>query len=276
MDVSVIIVNYNTLRMTSECIESVFNETLGLDFEVILVDNASTDGSREHFQADGRIKYVYNGENLGFGKANNAGLALACGRNVLFLNSDTLLTGNAVKILSDFLDAHQEAGACGANLLDRQGGGNYSFGRRMPGIGHALNTLLHCLPSRLRYGRDQYFNHTGKPQEVAYITGADLMVKASVLERAGGFNPEFFMYFEETELCWRIKKAGWKIFSVPEASIIHLDGASFRTREQLEARERMVAESRDTYFRLTGKSPRYAKAVKALSSRTARRIFLVK
>lgn len=86
MDVSIIIVNYNTCRMTAECIDSVFEKTHGIDFEIILVDNASTDGSREHFAGDSRITYIYNDENLGFGRANNAGIERARGRYVFLLN----------------------------------------------------------------------------------------------------------------------------------------------------------------------------------------------
>ena len=114
MDVSIIIVNYNTCRMTAECIDSVFEKTHGIDFEIILVDNASTDGSREHFAGDSRITYIYNDENLGFGRANNAGIERARGRYVFLLNSDTLLIGNAIKTLCDHLDAHPETGAAAA------------------------------------------------------------------------------------------------------------------------------------------------------------------
>lgn len=98
MNVSIIIVNYNTLKITANYIESVFEKTKKIPFEIILVDNASTDGSKEYFEKDQRIRYYYNTENLGFGKANNEGLKYAKGRNVLFLNSDTLLINDAISI----------------------------------------------------------------------------------------------------------------------------------------------------------------------------------
>lgn len=91
MDVSIIIVNYNTKALTSQCINSIYEKTQGISFEVILVDNASIDGSKEHFQSDSRVRYIYSEENLGFGRANNLGVSVASGQNILFLNPDTVL-----------------------------------------------------------------------------------------------------------------------------------------------------------------------------------------
>lgn len=102
-DVSVII-NYNCLQTTSGCIDNIVEKTSGISYEIIVVDNASTDGSREFFCSDERVKYIYYEENLGFGRANNRGLEIASGRNILFLNPDTLLRNNAIEILSDYLD----------------------------------------------------------------------------------------------------------------------------------------------------------------------------
>ena len=119
MDVSIIIINYNTLDMTRACIDSIFEKTSSLDFEVILVDNNSKDNSKDFFEKDKRIIYVYNNDNLGFGVANNVGLKFAKGRNILFLNSDTLLVNNAIKILSDYLDGNSDVGACGGNLYNK-------------------------------------------------------------------------------------------------------------------------------------------------------------
>ena len=150
MDVSVIVVNYNAGELAAACIDSVFAHTSGLDFEMILVDNASTDGSRSRFEADARIRYVYSPENLGFGRANNLGLTYASGRNILFLNSDTLLRDNAIKILSDYLDAHPGVGAVGGNLVDGQGLPGQSFMRYYPSLWEEFNLFWDGLPDRLR------------------------------------------------------------------------------------------------------------------------------
>lgn len=227
IDVTIVIVNYNTIRMTSECIESVINKTSGIDYEIILVDNASIDGSKDLFIEDKRITYIYNKKNLGFGRANNVGLMKAKGRNILFLNSDTILVNNAIKVLSDFLDLNEKTAAVGGNLYNNKMIPIHSFRRISPSITNELNDFFGKIPSKIIYGRNQEHNFTGTPLSVEYITGADLMIKKSILDRLGGFDERFFMYCEETELCYRIRKAGLKIMSVPEAKIIHLEGASF-------------------------------------------------
>lgn len=254
-DVSIIIVNYNTYETTSQCIESIFRQTLDVDFEVILVDNASTDASRERFSSDDRITCIFQDENLGFGRANNAGLAKSNARNVLFLNPDTILINNAVKILSDFLDSNPSVGACGGNLYSESLRPEFSFSRFFPGIFSEMDGLFENIPSKVRFGKNANFNHTGKPLDVAYISGADLMVRKSTLDRIGAFNPKFFLYFEETELCWRIRNSGLRIMSVPDAKTIHLESKAIGDKKDRTRLERFYG-SRDIYLSLTH-SPSY-------------------
>lgn len=254
LDVSVIIVNYNTLKLTDECICSVMEKTSGVSYEIILVDNASTDGSREFFSSDSRVRYIYNEENLGFGRANNKGLEIASGRNVLFLNPDTLLRNNAIKLLSDYLDCHPEAGACGGNLFLADGTPGMSFGRYLPSLYEELNLFFEGLPDKLLYGENFKFNHKGKPMNVGFISGADLMVRHNVLEAVGPFNPRFFLYYEETELCCRIHRSGKTVVSVPEAEIIHLDGGMKRrsaSREAFLKHSAQMEKSRAIYYNLS-------------------------
>lgn len=254
MDVSVIIVNYNTLKMTDECIDSVIEKTSGINYEIVLVDNASTDGSKAFFSADSRVKYIYNEENLGFGRANNRGLEIAVGRNVLFLNSDTLLRNNAIKILSDFLDDHKESGACGGNLFSSDGTPGMSFGRYFPSLYEELNIFFEDIPNKILYGKNSHFNHTGRELKVGFIAGADLMVKNSVLKDVGYFDPSFFLYYEETELCLRINRYGKSIFSVPKAEIVHFDGAKARrtaSRESNVQYRMQMEKSRAIFYNLS-------------------------
>lgn len=218
IDVSIIIVNYNTRQMTSECIDSVIAKTSGIEYEIILVDNASNDGSKEFFSNDERVLYVYNDDNLGFGRANNKGIEIARGRNILFLNSDTLLRNNAVKILSDYLDNKPRVGVCGGNLFDQFGAPNHSYFRRLPSIPEYFMGLRYY---QFGFGRNWQFNYMNRPINVGHITGADLMVRKNIIDTVGSFNPRFFLYYEETELCYRIMKAGYKIMSNPEAEIMH-------------------------------------------------------
>lgn len=233
MDVSIIIVNYNTCQMTSECIDSIIQKTVGISYEIILVDNASTDDSKEFFQQDSRVRYIYNNENLGFGRANNIGVNFAIGRNILFLNSDTLLVNNAIKILSDYLDENEFVGAVGGNLYAKNMMPVHSF-RRFTPIFFDLSILLVDIPARIIFGKNKEHNFTDHVIVVNTIVGADLMIKKNVLDIVGLFDSRFFMYCEETELCHRIRKAHYRIVSVPLAKIIHLEGASFPDGKRIE------------------------------------------
>lgn len=251
MDVSVILVNYNTLSMTRECVSSVLKHTKDLLYEIIIVDNASIDGSKEYFEKQSEIKYIYSPNNLGFGRANNLGVEVAVGRNILFLNTDTLLINNAIKHLSDYIDANPSVGACGGNLFTKELKPAYSYDVWFPSVLTSLNGLLHGFLSRVFAGESANFNYSNGPKDVAYITGADLMVKRDVISRLRvAFNPSFFMYYEDTELCYRIHKLGCQIVSLPDAKIIHLSGGSMVTKDQKNAQ---VLESRDVFFRLVGK-----------------------
>lgn len=238
--------------MIAECLKSVFEKTEGIAYEVIVVDNASGDGYERLLAAafPGRpVKFLTLKENVGFGRANNAGFRLASGRNVLCLNPDTLLLNNAVKILSDYLDSHPECGACGGNLYDTRMEPAVSFRRIFPGIFWETDVLTSGRAERLAHGGNVWFNHTGKPMKVAYVNGADLMMPASVLKKTDGFSPEFFMYFEETDLCRRIGRLGYDVVNVPSARIQHLEGGSFDNDGIPRRRIEFYEEGRMRYCR---------------------------
>lgn len=259
MDVSVIIVNYKTSQLLVPAIDSILDKTEDIVYEIIVVDNHSQDDSERvvHEHYGNRVTYLPLAENVGFGRANNEGLRIARGRNILFLNPDTILVNNAVRILSDYLDSHPDTGAVGGNLYTADMQPNVSFNRVRPSIFDETDQATHRLLSRLRFGRNGLFNHTGHTIEVGFIAGADLMIPRQVLDSVGPFDPDFFMYYEETELCRRIAKATYRIVSVPEAKIIHLEGKSFVNNAE---RERRALISRRIYFRKTC-SQRYARMV---------------
>lgn len=229
MDTSIIIINYNTKELIKQCIESVYEKTYNINFEVIVVDNASTDGSQQMIKDFfPKVMLIESPENLGFGRANNLGSKYAKGRHLFLLNSDTILINNAVKILSEYLDCSIQVGCCGGNLLNRDRKSMLSFSRYIiPSIFDEVNQLFFRLPEKFLYGKNSFSNHTNKPMKVGYITGADLMIRKSLFDKLNGFDSDFFMYYEECELQYRINKMGFKIFSVPYAQIIHLDGKSF-------------------------------------------------
>lgn len=250
LDVSIIIVNYNTCEITKQCIDSIFLKTRNITFEVILVDNASKDSSKNTFSKDKRIIYIYNDDNLGFGLANNIGVKKSRGRNILFLNSDTVLINNAVKILSDFLDNNLSVSVCGGNLYDEKMNLIHSYRMFFPSIFWEINNISNNLLEQLIWGKNAQVNHTKKPMKVAYITGADLMIKRSCLDIIGLFSEKFFMYYEETELQYRIKKYKYGIYSLPYAKIQHLEGKSFGIKKYNINRILVVDKSRHIFYRL--------------------------
>ncbi len=249
IDVSIIIVNYKTVDLIINCINSIIEKTHGISYEIIVVDNASLDNCKSKIWMQfGEIVSVLEAkENLGFGKANNLGINIAKGRNIFFINPDTLLINNAIKILSDYLDNKGKVAACGGNLFDINGLAIHSYNIVYPSIFDEIDQACHRLISKTIYGKSTMFNHSENPKKVAYITGADLMIKRYILNKVGVFNPEFFMYYEETDLQKRIHDYGYKIYNVPSARIIHLEGGSFKMSRN---REFMSLMSRKIYYRL--------------------------
>lgn len=253
MDVSIIIVSYNTIDLIGNCVDSVFEKTEGVDYEIIVVDNQSPDDTvnvlKEKYGSEPNFRLIELQENIGFGRANNEAFKIAQGRNVLLLNPDTVLINNAIKILSDYLDANPKVGICGGNLFDEEMKPAYSYGSYLPGMYAEFNMLLKGKLDRLFYRENTTFNQTDKNTPVAYISGADLMTRKVILDEMGGFNPSFFMYYEETELTYRIKKAGYRVMNVPKSEIQHLERRSFSGFK--EKRERLFFEGRLTYCQLT-------------------------
>lgn len=247
VDVSVIIVNYNTTELLLAALDSLFEHSDGFELQTIVVDNNSTHNPTDTlFRRYGyKVECLVLPENVGFGRANNAGFELARGRVVFLLNPDTLLINNAVKILLDYIDIHPDVGVVGGNLYDKDSQAGVSHKYFGESLWFELDSLLYEPFGRLVYGRNRTFNHTGKPLEVAYIIGADMMIRRDVVDKVGFFDPDFFMYAEESELSFRVRRAGYKIVNVPQAKIIHLEGGSFDFSEN---RERMMFAGKVLYY----------------------------
>lgn len=251
MEVSVIIVNYNTGNLVKECVESILKKTEEVKYEIIIVDNNSQDDSKKilNYLKGDNIKIIYSEENLGFGRANNLGLKNTKGKYIFFLNPDTLLKNNAIKILIENFKNIKNCGGVGGNLFDRNNEPTHSFKMKFPSVEKELELSYRFLNKWIKRKKieknEKEFNETKEPLEVAYICGADFLTSKEILEEVGSFDPKFFMFFEETELAYRIKKYGYKIFSIPEAEIIHLEGQSFEFKE---SRFKMYTESKYMFF----------------------------
>jgi hypothetical protein len=254
MDVSIIIVNYKTPQLCIDCINSVFEKTQGIDYEIIVVDNDSQDNSIQilsDYFGD-KIKLIDAKANLGFGKANNLGAKYAIGEYLFLLNSDTILRNNAIKILFDFISADKKIGIVGGNLFDANGKPAHSFMIKQIDLnGLRITSFFSAMRHKLfRVISNKEFNDTTMPIALdGYITGADLLISRSVFEEVGGFDKDFFMYFEESELTCRVHKFGYKVYSVPQAEITHLEGASTGRSSFSARRQRMYDESAIKYFR---------------------------
>lgn len=254
MDVSIIVVNYNTKEITLECINSIFKHTQNIQFEVILVDNASTDGSGEIFANNKRLIYIQNEQNIGFGRANNIGYKQSKGEYIFLLNSDTIIQNNAIELF--FRNAQHEVKnvACwGCMLMDKHLHTATSYGK-FTGVKEEILQEIWFNPLSL------FFNKTKKveklkapltfPSIVDNISGADLFIRREVIEKLGLFNPAYFMYMEEVDLQRRYAKNGYTIKIIDGPLIIHLEGKSINNNSTHTLRKSIISlESKLIYYK---------------------------
>lgn len=243
-DVSIILVNYNTTKLLTQAITSIYEKSYGFSYEIIVVDNHSIESPKQVLTDlfGSGIHLLLLPENIGFGRANNEGIKIAKGRHIFLLNTDAYLVNNAIFILMNYMDKHQEVGSCGGNLYTVDLKPTYSYHRIPCGILADEMSVLTLGLSR-RIIPCMFHNTSNKPLTVGNISGANMMLRHKVLDEVGLFDSDFFMYGEDTELSWRIKKAGYKNVNVPQAHIVHLEGKSSVMKEsqrimQLQGRKK--------------------------------------
>ena len=231
MKISVIIVNYNVRHFLEQCVASVRRALHSLQGEILVFDNASVDDSvlmlRQHFPD---VHCIESKTNLGFSKANNAAAKLAKGEYVLILNPDTVLPEDCLIRCLEFLDAHPDAGALGVKMVDGQGKFLPESKRGFPGFWVCFCKMigLYKLFPASSIFNGYYMGHLkeNETNEVDVLTGAFMMMRKEVYDKVGGFDEQFFMYGEDLDLCYRIQKAGFKVFYVHSTQIIHYKGES--------------------------------------------------
>jgi GT2 family glycosyltransferase len=251
VDLSVVIVNWNTKDFLLRCLESVRQTVKGMEVEVFVVDNGSTDGSggavKERFPEIGLIE---NEMNLGFARGNNQALSRAAGKYLFLLNSDTQVKKGAIERLVSFMNAHPEVGMVGGQLLNSDGSKQNSIAN-FPSLATELlnkNLLRWLFPGRFP-GKERDYP---EPVEVDSVIGAGMMVRRDAIEQVGLLDEDYFLFLEETDWCYRMKKGGYKIYHVPQAEIYHFQGRSAE-REKKRARAEYY-RSRYHFFKKNGGS----------------------
>lgn len=235
MDVSIIIVNYNTKKLTLECIKSINQSNISYQYEVILVDNNSTDGTVDALAKEfPNVNLIANSENVGFSKANNQAINLSKGRYILLLNSDTIVKSGSIDIIIRFMDENMEAGATGCRVLLPDGSLDQACHRGFPTPSasfYYLAGLYKKYPNNPQYN-GYHLSHLNLDEihEIDCLVGAFMMVRREAIEQVGLLDETYFMYGEDIDWCYRIKQAGWKIYYNPMTEIIHYKGASSRKK----------------------------------------------
>jgi uncharacterized protein (TIGR03492 family) len=209
-DLSIIIVNYNNRNFLEECLNSIYRSTHKVSFELILVDNHSADDSVEFVKNNfPAARIIENSANLGFCRANNRGLKIYRGRYALLLNTDTVVKDGAFDALVEFMDAHPEAGAAGPKLLNADGTPQHQGGL---------------------FNRKFWLSKD--PVKVGYVIGAALLVRREVIDKVGGLDENFFFSNDDLDWCRRIRKAGWGVFFLPQAEVVHYGGYTIKKFNQ--------------------------------------------
>jgi GT2 family glycosyltransferase len=234
VDMSIIIVNWKSAHYVQKCLESIYKDMSALLFEIIVIDNASYDSCDTMISEQyPTVRFIQSSFNLGFAGANNKAYKQSCGKTLLFLNPDTEIIGQAITMMHRLLWETPEAGAIGCTLLNTDGTLQASCIQAFPTI---LNQLLDAealrrhFPVLSLWGMRPLFERSEIPLPVEVVSGACLMVKRNAFESAGLFSTDYFMYAEDTDLCYKIRSSGLVVYYTAEASVVHHGGGSSKLR----------------------------------------------
>lgn len=251
---SIIIISFNTKELLRDCLLSIYKSLTIRFFEIIIVDNASTDGSSEMIETDFKeVKIIKNIENKGFAKANNQALQIAKGKYFLLLNSDTILKGGAIETIVGFMENHEEVAAVGPKVLNIDGT-LQSKGRYFPSIYEAFLLCFRIykfFPSVIRKNMfPKIFRDDNTICKVDWVSGCCILLRKDVVDKIGLLDESFFFYGEEVEWCYRAKKADYNTYYLPNAEIFHYGGASKIDRPL----QRYIDTQKALYEKCFGKS----------------------
>lgn len=248
VDISIIIINWNTRQLLLDCIASVYGTVHKAVFEIFVVDNGSTDGSvRSVADKYPDVTIITNARNEGFAKANNAAIRRMVGEYAVLLNSDTVLKEHALDRMLAFMKEHPRAGMCGPQLLFRDGSQQTSTGS-FPELLSELTSanMVRLLTSGKRRKHKPVFDG---PTPVDFIIGACMFVRKAAIDSAGMLDEDYFFFYEEIDWCYRLNNAGWLIYHLPDIEIFHFGGQATKNINQ---RARVESwRSRYIYFKKT-------------------------
>lgn len=249
MDVSIIIVAWNVREMLRDCLKSVYEQTVGISFEVIYVDNASEDGSVDMVTKEfPKVKVIKNAENKGFIKANNQGIEIAQGRYVLLLNSDTIVLDNAIAKMIKFADAHPQAAVVGCKVLnpDRTLQRNCFMYPSLLNMFLSATYLYKIFPRSRFFGRERMtWWDFDSVREVQTVCGSCSLVRKKAVDQVGLMDEVYFVYGDDPDWCYRFKKNGWEIMFTPDGQIIHYGG---QTTKQMARKFRLQLHGSELIF----------------------------
>lgn len=231
IDLSIIIVNWNTRQLLLNCLSSIYDTVRKAAFEIIVVDNGSTDGSVEAIsKMFPLIKVIANPSNHGFARANNVAMKQMKGKYAVLLNSDTILKENALDDMLRFMEQHTTAGICGPQLLNKDGSKQNSVGVFPSLLTEFVSKgLIHVLSPSMYERHFQSKKATlTEPTVVDFIIGACMMVRKAAMDKVGMFDEDYFFLYEEVDWCYRMRKAGWLVYHLPDVEIYHLGGQSMK------------------------------------------------
>ena len=236
MDLSIVIVNYNTKKLTSQTVKSVIDTTRGIDYEIIVADNSS-DSSQYFTSEDKRVKVIPNVENKGFGNACNIGAKMAVGRYVLFLNSDTIMQKDTLEKCVKYMDTHSDIGCLGIKTILKNGEFDHGCKRGFPTPFNSLCYVLHLdkifKNSKKFGGYTLSYLSIDETNEVDSVSGAFMLIPRRVLDEVGLFDESIFMYAEDIDLCYRIKLSGYKVVYYADAFMIHCQSGLHTKNKQV-------------------------------------------
>jgi GT2 family glycosyltransferase len=235
MDVSIVIVSWNTRDILQGCLRSIYEQTQEVSFEIFVVDNNSRDGSAEMVRSEfPTVRLIENAQNRGFAAANNQGLRLASGRYMLLLNPDTVILDDAISRCVRYADLHSDVGVVGCQVLEGENRiSNTGFSFPTPwNVFLALSGLSRTFPRSRIFGWPElgWWNRDSE-QDVDVVAGMFMLVRREAIAEVGLLDESYFVYSEETDWCYRFAQAGWRRVFIPSARIVHLDGGRKSTSQ---------------------------------------------